>query len=273
MSVNPVEEKSAGGDSSVLKRVSAIFNLISESQPAITVADVEAALQVSSATAYRYLGDLCDIGLLHRVSGRYAPGPKILEFEYLIRKFDPILGAAKDLMSQLSEKTECHVLLSRLYGHRLVNIFYAKAPGLPDIPFIPGRRLPVFHGSQSRIVLSFLDRRKLRKIFDSYPEDPWRAKIGDTWETFVATLNKDRRAGYYISRNELAEDTTGVAAPVFDETGDPIGALTLTFASSAPPWMGEQMIVDVAMQNARIISQRILESTRAEGGTAVGDGG
>ncbi|WP_157645726.1 hypothetical protein [Burkholderia ubonensis] len=37
----------------------------------------------------------------------------------------------------------------------------AKAPSLPDIPFIPGRRLPVFRGSQSRAVLLWMGEELL----------------------------------------------------------------------------------------------------------------
>ena len=255
-------EKTGSGEVSVLKRVAAILELMSETSPSVSVADVENELRVSSATAYRYLGDLCEIGLLHRVSGVYTPGPKVLELEYLIRKFDPILGVASELMTELSAKTECHVLLSRVYGPRLVNVFYAKAAGLPDIPFIPGRRLPIFRGSQSRVVLAWMDRRRLRKLYDAHPHDPWRNKIGDSWDRFIAANTKVRKAGHYISRDELAEDTTGVAAAVFDEVGEPIGALALTFRSSAPPWMGEDLLVSIATKNAQLITERIAEASK-----------
>ncbi len=241
----------------MLKRVGVILDLMTEDASSITVTDVEAALQVSPATAYRYLSELCEIGLLHRVSGVYAPGPKVLELEYLIRKFDPILRVTGELMTELSAKTGCHVLLSRLYGQGLVNVFYAKAPALPDIPFIPGRRLPVFRGSQSRAVLPWMDRRKLKRIFEAHPDDPWRNKIGETWEQFAAANSAVKRAGYYISRNELAEETVGIAAPVFDETGEPLGALTLTFRSSDPPWMGEELLIGIVVKNAGLISQRV----------------
>ena len=65
-------------ETSVLKRVAEILNLFSESSPTISLADVEAVLQVSQATAYRYLHDLHEIGLLSRISGRYAPGPTVM---------------------------------------------------------------------------------------------------------------------------------------------------------------------------------------------------
>ena len=57
-------------ETSVLKRVAEILNLFSESSPTISLADVEAVLQVSQATAYRYLHDLHESGLLSRVFRR-----------------------------------------------------------------------------------------------------------------------------------------------------------------------------------------------------------
>ncbi|HQQ69410.1 MAG TPA: IclR family transcriptional regulator C-terminal domain-containing protein [Alicycliphilus sp.] len=253
----PSSTKSASGEASVLKRVATILDLMTEEASSITVSDVEAALQVSPATAYRYLSELCDAGLLHRVSGTYSPGPKVLELEYLIRKFDPILRVTGELMTELSANTGCHVLLSRLYGQGLVNVFYAKAPALPDIPFIPGRRLPFFRGSQSRAVLPWMDRRKLKRIYEMHPDDPWRNRIGETWEQFAAANTAVKRAGYYISRNELAEGATGIAAPVFDEANEPIGALTLTYSSSKPPWMGEELLIGIVTKNAELVSQRV----------------
>jgi DNA-binding IclR family transcriptional regulator len=254
--------KSSAGEASVLKRVAAILELMTEDAPSTTVGDVEAALQVSPATAYRYLSELCEIGLLHRVSGVYAPGPKVLELGYLINTFDPMLQKTGELMAELSTRTGCHVLLSRLYGESLVNVFYVKAPALADIPFIPGRRLPLFRGSQSRAVLPWIERRKLKKIYEAHPDDPWRNTIGETWPLFNAANAAVKRAGYYISRSELAEGVTGIAAPVFDESGEPLGALTLTFDSATPPWMGEELLIGIVTQNAELISQRI--STKNE---------
>lgn len=250
------------GEVSVLKRVGAILNLLTEESPSLTLDGVVSALGVSAPTAYRYLADLCEMGLLHRMSGVYTPGPKILELDYLSRKFDPVLNVSGATMIDLCGITKCHVVLARLYGHASVNVFYAKSAALPDIPFIPGRRLPIFQGSPSRVLLAHLDRRQQRRIFDAYANNPWRDRIGSTWEKFASANAEVRRMGYYVSREELAPNITGVAAPVLDESGEPFGALALTFASATPPAMGEKMIIQLAKQYAQYIAEQIIESAR-----------
>lgn len=253
------------GEGSVLKRVGAILNLFSESNPSIGINDVDAVLGVSAATAYRYLADLFEIGMLSKVSGRYMPGPKILELEYLIRKFDPILGVSKDLMADLSASSGCHVLLARMYGESLVEIYYVRGEGMPELNFVTGRKMPLFRGSQARVVLAFLNRRKLKRIYELESDNPDRDAIGADWETFNETLNKTRRRGYYISRNELDDDVTGIAAPVFDEKGDVIGSLVFAFSSSNPPWPGETAIAEVTVNTAKSITERIAVAMTANG--------
>lgn len=242
---------------SVLKRMAGILGLFSEDRSAITVDEVGQAIGVSPATAYRYVGELCDIGLLSRVSGQYVPGPKIIELEYLIRSFDPIIKAGEELMTALADMTGCHVLLSNIYGERIVNVFHVAGKNSSQVTFTKGKPMPLFRGSQARVLLAFLDRRKLRRIYDKYSGNPDLAQIGEDWSSFSASLRRVRRQGYYISRGELDPDTTGIAAPIFNESDEVLGSLVLTFSSSHTPWLNEAALTQIVIENAREISRRI----------------
>jgi len=73
--------------------------------------------------------------------------------------------------------------------------------------------MPLFRGSQARAILSVLDRRQLKRIFERHEGDPDLERIAANWDEFKALLQETRRRGYYISRNELDPDVTGIAAP------------------------------------------------------------
>lgn len=258
-----VSKKKAINETSVLQRVSEIMNLFSEETPTITPGDVGSVLNVSQATAYRYLHDLHEIGFLSRVLGRYAPGPKIMELEYVITKFDPILVVSKDLLNEVSTAIGCHVLLGRLYGSRLINVYSCASRPLPELNFSPGRRMPLFRGSQARVILSEMDRRRLHRIFVLGESDSDRDKIGKDWASFSAALQKTRRDGYYISREELDPGVTGIAAPVFDENEDILGSLVFAYSDSAPPSVNEAELVTLVMRNAAEITKRIAALAQA----------
>nr|WP_255616709.1 IclR family transcriptional regulator [Microvirga puerhi] len=246
-------------ETSVLKRVSEILNLFSESRPTITLADVEDALGVSQASAYRYVHDLHEIGLLSRTSGRYAPGPKIMELEYIISKFDPVIAASRELMEESSAHLGCHMLLGRLYGNRLVNVYYSRPNHLPALNYSPGRRMPLFRGAQARVILANLDRRRLRRIFETGEGDTDRNKIGADWTSFNAALQRNRREGYYISREELDKGVAGIAAPVFDENGEVLGSISIAYSITSPLARDEERLIKIVREMTRVITLRIAE--------------
>ena len=244
-------------DASVTGRLANLFGLFSERTPVVSIEAIIQGLRISQATAYRYVRDLCDAGLLAKVPGGFLPGPKIIELEYLISRYDPILKAGEDLMQGLSAMTGCDVLLCNVYGDVLVNVYHL--PGSRDLglTFGKGKRMPLFRGSQARAALASMTPRRLRRVFDRHSADADLQRIGATWPEFVEAMRKVRRAGHYISRGELHPEVTGIAAPVFDEDNEVLGSLVLAFATAAPPWTNEQALAQLVMQNAAEISARI----------------
>src|ERR1700743_3702451 len=101
-------KRKPGREPSVVRRVSDILNLFSEDRPQIELKDAEEVLGLSQATAYRYLREMHEAGLLSRVSGKFMPGPKMIELEFIIARYDPLLVAAREPMKSLSEGTGLH---------------------------------------------------------------------------------------------------------------------------------------------------------------------
>lgn len=244
-------------ETSVVQRVSNILNLFSDERPQIDLKDAEQVLGLSQATAYRYLREMHEVGLLSRVSGKFMPGPKMIELEFLIARYDPLLVAAKAPMRSLSQKTGCDVLLGRLYDIRVVNVASVLVSKDGELNYPPGRTVPLFRGSEARVVLAAMDRRARRRVFDLGAADPYRDKIGKDWQSFNATLQKNRRDGFYISYGELDTDVTGIAAPIFDETQSAIGSIVVVYRHDSPPELSELSLVSAVKDTAECITRHI----------------
>ncbi|WP_151446129.1 IclR family transcriptional regulator [Lacisediminimonas profundi] len=246
---------------SVISRVTAILGLFGEGKPLISIDEISMTLGVSTATAYRYASDLMHAGMLSRTSGRYRLGPKIIELEYLIRAYDPIIRAGEDLMNTLAESTGCNALLCNVYDETIVNVFHATGKKPIPVIYTKGLPMPLFRGSQAHVVLAHMDRRKLKRLYDSSIGDPALRpdidRIGADWTSFSRALRQIRSRGYYISRAELDQGVTGIAAPVIGEDQEILGSLVLIHHASAPPWMSEETLVELTIQNANEISKRI----------------
>ena len=250
----PSTEPKKPADASVLGRMALVLNAFSIARPALAVEDVAHLIGASEATAYRYLGELCQSGLLSRRTGLYVLGPKVIELEFILRSCDPIMRAGEGVMRGLAETTGCNVLLCNIYNETIVNVFHAVGREPLDVTYTRGRPMPLFRGSQARAILSVLDRRRVRRIFERHKGDPDLERIAESWEAFKALLQETRRLGYYVSRDELDPDVTGIAAPVFDRDRTVLGSLVLAFASSSPPPISERTLAQIVVETAEVLS-------------------
>jgi DNA-binding IclR family transcriptional regulator len=254
MSEPKARAKVGAAEPSVLGRMALVLNAFSISRPALTVEEVAQLIGASEATAYRYLGELCESGLLSRRTGLYVLGPKVIELEFIIRSCDPVMRASEDVMRRLAETTGCNVLLCNIYNETIVNVFHAFGREPINLIYTKGRPMPLFRGSQARAILSVLDRRRLKRIFERHEGDPDLKRIASDWDEFRALLQETRRRGYYVSRNELDRDVTGIAAPVFDRDRTVLGSLVLAFASSKPPPISERALAQIVVETAEHLS-------------------
>lgn len=254
-------------DTSVLKRMAMILDLFSETNHSVTVEEISTALNVSMPTAFRYVADLCDIGLLAKMNGRYSLGPKIIELEYLVRYYDPIITTGEELMSGLADMTGCHVLFCRMYGTSLVNIFHAAGKqelNLVFSLFAKGRPLPQFRGAPAMSVMPFLESRKLKRLYETHKSEAEVIRHGTDWTSFSETMRSIRKRGYYISQGELDEEANGIGAPVFSQKNEVIGSLTLAYKQSFLPWVSESALAQILVENAKEMSRRISNITSSE---------
>lgn len=248
---------------SVLSRLADILGMFSEERHAISVEEVEKELAVSTATAYRYVAELCHAGLLVRSLGQYTLGPKIIELEYLRRFYDPVIKLGEGLLNSLAEMTGCHVLFCNIYQDSLVTVFHASGRQPLNLAFqlfAQGRRMPLFRGSPSGAVLPFLDRRRLKRLYMRYADDPDVLARGRTWEEFLRSLKPVHKRGYYVSHGELDAEAAGIAAPIFGADGNVMGSLVLVYRNGDPPWASEEALAQVLLENAGEISRRIRDS-------------
>lgn len=235
--------------------------MFGEAKPLLTIEEIAATLAVSPASAYRYVSELTHAGMLTRSAGCYRIGPKIIELEYLVRRYDPVIQVGLELMNALSDSTGCSVLLCNVYDQTIVNVVHVVGRNPVELTYTRGMPMPLFRGSQAHVILAHMDRRKLKRLFEASLNDPALApdvqEIGTDWQAFTKALRQIRSRGYYISRGELNTGVDGIAAPVFGESQEILGSLVLGINTASPPTINEAMLIQLVTQNATEISSRI----------------
>ena len=168
-----------------LRRMLAVLELLRPDRPTLEVDDICRLLGYAPATAYRYVRELVDVGLLVRLPGGYGLGPRIIEFDLLIRETDPLLNRSRDLVAALAAQTGLNVLLSELYDDKVVTIHQEQGVEAQALNFGRGRPMPLFRSATSRVILAWLPARRLRRVHDAHAQAPELHALGADWKSFA----------------------------------------------------------------------------------------
>lgn len=243
--------------SSITKLLS-ILELFSEERPFLPVEQVATGLDCSIPTAYRYVRQLVETGLLVRFSGgEYGLGPRIIKLDYHLRVSDPMLIAGQPIMRELTEHSGFDVVMSRWYGNEIVDTHCETLDNMIERRYGRGRPRPLFLGAAPKAILSTFPKAKLTTVFDLYSSDISKSGLGATLEEFRSSLLKIRRAGFYLSKDELDIGVSAIGAPLFiDDSGEAVGALALIVPTPRLEFVKLERLVESLQEAAVRISQR-----------------
>lgn len=243
---------------SSITRLLSILELFSEDRPFLSAEEVAAELDCSIPTAYRYVRELVDVGLLVRFSGgEYGLGPRIIKLDYHLRMSDPLLAVGKPIMRELCEYSGLDVVMSRWYGDELVDTHRETHDAGLDLRYGRGRPRPLFLGAAPKAILSSFPKAKLAILFDQHADDIAQSGLGATLEEFRASLLKIRRAGFYLSKDELEDGVSALASPlIVDDSGEAVGSLALIVPTQRLEFANLDRLVESLREAAARTSQR-----------------
>ncbi len=262
----------ATGDASPatsLARAFALLDLFSLGQPLLTVDGVMDRLGYTRSTAYRYLRDLTDAGLVTQSSaGAYSLGPRIVELERLMALTDPLYRAGEALLRDAPCGNSA-LLLHNLYEDRVLCIYKSGPDALEDrgrrivIRRARGLPFPLFQGAASLALLPYLSPHRIRQTYLRHAGAIAASGLGTQWEEFRRHLGAIRRAGYATSHGTITPSVSGVAVPILAPGGTRVlGSLARAFATAAPPEGGEEACAAELRGMAVKIAQACAQSSR-----------
>ncbi len=249
-----------------------VLDAFSEDAPLWTVDNIAVALGYKRATVYRYVGGLCDAGLLTRVAqGAYALGPRIIELDRQIQRCDPLLKVAEHVMQELLRPNRGQVvLLCGLFRDRVLCVHQTGHDKALAVSYARGRPMPLFRGATSKVILACLPERRLTRLFVEHQAEIRKAGLGRTREEFLAALKFIRRQGYSTTHAEIDRGVVGVAVPLFGGERTVIGSLSIVFSKGRFPVRRFAQVIAALTQGADTIRAdltRFAEKPRRSAGS------
>jgi DNA-binding IclR family transcriptional regulator len=233
------------------------LQLFSRHQPVLSAEAISEGAGVPTSTAYRYVKQLTNAGLLIRWKGGFALGPRIMELDLQIRECDPLIVAAAGPMIELAKQTGLDVLLSKLYGRKIITVHIEAGGPSRTLNFGRGRPLPLFRGSNSKAIVAFLPAARLRKLHEEARANGEADALAQNWQAFYEKMLSIRKLGYSLTKGELNSGIEGISAPIFGADRDVIGSLTLIGDLERMAMLREEALIEVVKKTTTAISESL----------------
>ena len=220
--------------------------------------------ELSRSTAHRLLSALRIEGLVDRdeKTARWMPGPELFLMGSVAAARYDVTALARDIVRSLAVKTEESAFLSVRRADETVCLLREEG-SFPIRSFVlsEGVRFPLGVASAGLAILSFLPDHDVDAYFERHPElsDHWgRAHHAKTLKTRLA---ETKERGYAINPGLIVEGSWGIGAAVFDRSGRPEWALSLTgvefrFGPDRIAELGRTLLAHAHQLSSRIASAR-----------------
>ena len=160
-------------------------------------------------------------------SGTYTPGPKLMALGKVFENNQNLVVLVRPVLRALALKTGESVTFYIREGYERVVV--AREEGTDAIRFSVqvGQRMDLHAGAAGKVLLAhvtgteqqiILTSRQLAKITEQTTTNP---------NALVKELDEIRTCGYAVSRGERNPDAYAIAAPVFEQKGQIVGAVSI----------------------------------------------
>lgn len=248
--------------SDVVGRVAVLLRAVAANEPdGATTSSLASSAGVARATAHRLLTSLADRGMTERLrsNGRWVLGPELYLWGTAARRRYDLTALALPVVRRLAVETEESAFFSIRRGDETVCMVREDGSfPLRSHVLYEGVRFPLGVASAGLAILAFLPDPEIDDFFR-------RCRIQTFGPTHSEAAVRERLAetkqrGWAINPGLIVEGSWGMGASVFDASGAPVGALSLTgvehrFAESRRPELGRRLL-----QAAHELTSRMRQS-------------
>ncbi|MBO1013400.1 helix-turn-helix domain-containing protein [Achromobacter sp. SD115] len=251
-------------------RMLSILDLFRDDTTAAFQEDVMAHLDCSRATAYRYLKSLTESGLLAPTAGgAYVLGSRIIELDRHLRRHDPLMRAAREVMRATGDELHANLMLCNYYGDKVMCVDRYWTDDSIESSYARGRPYTMFHGATAKPILANLPPYQLRNLMLWHAAEIREAGLGEDWDEFRANLKRLRAAGVYVSHGEVDPGLIGIGSAIFSAEQKVVGSLVF-IAAEARTSAERLEVLQARIQIAAAQVSRNLQAPQSNGAAAIG---
>jgi DNA-binding IclR family transcriptional regulator len=215
----------------VVARAVQLLKLVSERGGGRSVCELVAKSGFTRPTTYRLLSALQSSGLIEQdaATKRWYLGPESYVLGTLAARRFNIERLARDFLMRLANETGESAFLSIRRGSQCVCLLREEGTyPIRTHVLQPGDRFPLGVGSAGLAILAASGDAEITTLLEANRDELARRYPSFSTKLIKQFVVETREAGYAINRGLLLTGSWGLAAVVRDNSGEPIGALSIT---------------------------------------------
>ncbi len=233
----------------------------SEARPSHTLSELSRQLELAPSTVSRLLSVLEEYGYVRRVgNGQYTLGLAPIALASVAISQSDLRRQSLPFLEMLADTSHYNANLAVLYEGDV--LFLARVPAAKELRAytITGTRNAPHSHAVGKILLAALPEAAVRARYADRPMEAVTPQTITAMDELLAELERVRAQRYAVDDEEFLPDRAAVAAPVRDETGQTIAAISLSgIPASRTPEEFSQAI--------RLVKQFAMHISRTFGAT------
>ncbi len=243
-----------------MRRVAAVFDMFLSTPGELGVAELAAELCLSKSVVHRLVKGLADTQYLiqNPTSRRYSLGPKMLRLGLTAVGQSDMRERVLAHLHALAEGTGESATFSILAGDHRVYAEQVESTQVIRQTVQVGQSAPLYLGASGKAMLAFLTELRRDAVIAGAGRStpPPDGKAIDT-EALQKDLQRTRQLGFATSQSERIHGAASAAAPVFDHSGNVLGALSVAGVTIRQDQATLEAFGEMALAHAQALSTEL----------------
>lgn len=225
--------KKSGQYVQTIERVALILDMVGKSPQGVGIKDVSTSLHLPKGTVHRILSSLAQYGFIRQdaKTKNYFLGLKLMDLGSLLAGQLDLRKVAEPILRELSEKTRETVHMVIMDRNEVVYIDKIERQvdtgGLKMASRV-GSRNPVHSCAVGKALLSHMPEGVVDEILREKGLPQRTANTITDPRQFKDHLRLVQKQGYAVDNEENEQGIRCLAAPIFDEKGSPVAAISIS---------------------------------------------
>jgi len=198
------------------------------------VTELSLKLDLGKSTIHRLLSILSELGYVRKNgdNAKYFATLKVFEIGAMVRGRLRLVNLARPYMEDLAKKTDETVNLAFFEAGEVVYIDKVESAETLRIDLAVGRRVPAYCTALGKVFLANLPEKDSEEYLSHQDLRPLTKNTITSVDELRKSLVKIKNEGFAIDNSELDENIKCIAAPMRDESGNVIAAISIAGPST-----------------------------------------